>query len=472
MTLAKVMRLKTITKPNEKRIMQIQIGRNPGLVEERPRTGKEHLHMNLVYANHEQQSSSISEWLTETSLDLSTVTEHPAVVTGPGSGSTDAVYEDGQDQRPQQGAKSHGRISGISGTTARTSGSAQDLNNLALEDLSVLEVLPDLGESSIKHLSGVVPAEISSQNLYQIRYQLENKRSALARSWNRFKVDLEPCLPDQSSNFIDVSTILPLLSEKKDLRDQKPSWVFHAANLASLAQNLLLDTRQGSPQLLEQLDMTFPKSFTDDVPGALPLQLETRTQYAIMQLSYHMGQANFDHDLILKGVFYNDDGKTLRGLDHIVGHSKEFKLARKSTLQRLDDMRSFWGQENPIESIRINYSWDNYVEQMMMWIQIESEVIKAYGGETQLEDVVLSLRTTIEAMVRDDQPPNSEINANVNLGQIDIAGVVPPPEDATAAEQPEEMKRQPTTRGRELAGEEELQYVLTFALLTYDSPLT
>ncbi len=411
---------------------------------------------------HWRQGFQAEKWLIESLLDLSIVNEDPDVATEAGLGGNDAGFEDGQDQSQLPNIKSYGRVSGFSGTTARTSGSAQDLNDLGSEDQSVLDALPELLESSKRFLSGVVPAEISSKSLSQIRSQLQDKRSGVSRSANKFKVDQESCLHDQSSIFLDVSRALPLLYGKEatgELLSQGPDSVFHAANLATLAQNLLLYTPQRSEYFLEQLDMSFPKLFTNDRSDTLELQLETRSQYAIMQLSYHMAQPNFDHDLVLNRVFFDGEGNSLRGLDHLASRSKEFKVARKLMLQRLEDLRRFWDEEEPIEALRIFYSWDKYVGQMMVWIHENSEISKAQTDATKLEDVVQSLKATIDEMRHPKQPSNSGADVNLNSGHIDLSGFVPPAEVVTAAAQPKEMQPQPKIRDRELAVLKSLKYV-------------
>ena len=399
--------------------------------------------------------------LTTFLLDLSTVSEHPSVVIESGIGRGDQAVE--SDQLPAIDAKSSGRISGISGTTARTSNSGQELADLASEDLNVLDALPDLLESSKKFLSGLVPPELSINAISRVRSGLQDKRSGLSRRGNRFKVDLESCLPDQSSTFVDMSRALPKLYGRESSQEpqhQRPESVFHAANLAILASNILLYPHQENKSFLEHLDASFPKAFTNDGIGALSLEVETRTQYAIMQLSHYMGQPNFDHDIILKQVLFKDDGKTPRGFDIAAPRSKEAKMARKLMLKRVQDIRQFWNDENsssPIERLRDVYGWDKYLAQMMAWVSERNEEVKVQLDPIEIEDVVQALKSALQAMRPTRQPSSGDGEADMESGQVDLSGFVPPSDPMNATGQPDGRYAQPATRERELAGSEYLK---------------
>ena len=334
-----------------------------------------------------------------------------------------------------------------------------------------MDALPDLLESSNKFMNGAVPAEVSNKALSQKRSQLLDKRSSLTRSGNRLRADLESCLHDQSSIFLDVSKALPLLYGKhnsENLQGHGLDSVFHAANLAILVQRLLLYPQQDSDSFLEQLDIGFPTFFTDDQFDTFELKLETRTQHAIMQLSDHVDQANFDHDLVLNRVFFEDDGTTLKGFDHMPGRSKEAKLSRKSMLERIQAIRQFWNQKNspsPIESLQNFYSWDKYIEQIMVWIKEKKEESKAQMDAAEIGDVVETLKTTIQAMRRPKQSSQPDAEANLNSGQIDLSGFVPPSDVVGATTRPQDVQPQSKTRDRELAGPGYLKYVFDYGFV-------
>ena len=326
------------------------------------------------------------------------------------------------------------------------------------EDQNALDALPDLLESSKKFLNGLVPAELSSNAISAVRLELQSRRSGLSRSGNKFRVDLESFLPDQSSTFLEKSRALPMLFGRGNgLHHQNQSLdpVFHAANLAILASNTLLYSQKENTRFLEELDAEFPKAFTNDGTGALELEVETRTQYAIMQLSRHVGQPNFDHDVILRQVLFSDDGKTPRGFDIGAPRSKESKSARKLMLQRIQDIRQFWNEESspsPLERLKDVFNWDNYVAQMMAWVSERNETINAQLINIEIEDVVQALKSTLQAMRRTKPSYSGGGEVEIDSGQVDLSGFIPPSDAVAATGQSDEPHIQPATRERELAG--------------------
>ena len=363
-----------------------------------------------------------------------------------------------QEQLPILDAKSSGRVSGISGTTARTSNSAQELVELTSEDLNVLDALPDLSESSKKFLSGLMPIEMSSNAISRMRSGLQDKRSGLNRSRKRFTVDLESCLPDQpSSIFIDIPRALPILYETGDDQGDnrgRIELVFHAANLAILASNILLYPHQEDALFLETLDARFPSAFTNDGSDQ-DLAIDTRIQYAIERLGEYLDRPDFDHDVVLNQVFYSEDGKTLRGYNLPAKQNREYRDALTTTHEVIKRIRDIWTEESqssPVERLRDVYDWDEYVADMMVWISDGYVEVKAALDMVKVERIVLGLKKALKETKRPKQSSggNGDNGAEAEAGQVDLSSYSPPSKPSDGTGQLDEPPEPSSTRAREL----------------------
>lgn len=370
--------------------------------------------------------------------------------------------EAGQEQLPSLDAKSSARVSGISGTTARISSSTQELAQLALEDLNVLDALPDLLESSRKFLNGLIPVEISSNVISKLRSALQDKRSGLNRSRKRFTVDLESCHPDHSSStFVDISKALPTLYETWD--DQKSGSdtitpVFRAANLAILASNMLLYPQQEDMSFLQNLDSNFPIAFSNDKDDHY-LAIHTRIQYAIEQLDKHIGRPNFDHDLVLNQVFYEEDGRTLRGYNSPARQDRGYRDALTSTHEEIKRMRDIWDEESPsspIERLKDAYIWNEYATDMMTWLTGKNKEFKAIFDTIEIDHIILSLKTVLKDITKAKQTSSGDgsydTEAEAEAGQVDLSSYSPPSKPSRATGQQDEQVEKSSSRAKELAG--------------------
>lgn len=403
---------------------------------------------------------ALSPVLTETPLELPTVNEDPTIVIQDEDGEDqDMEMEAAQEQLPNLDTKSSGRLSGISGTTARISNSTQELAELALEDLNVLDALPDLSESSKKLLSGLLPVNFSSNTIFRLRSGLQDKRSGLNRKRKRFTVDLESCHPDQiSSTFIDISKCLPSLQirDYRNVESDAITLVFQVANLAILASNILLYPHQENAAFLKNLDAGFPNASMYD-ENDQRLAINTRIQYAIEQLAEYMGRPNFDHDVILNQVFYNEDGRTLRGYNIPVRQGKEYRNALADTQAVIKRMRNIWTEESPlphIERLRDVYRWDEYVADMMVWLIEKYNEVQAALEDIEVEGVIQGLKETLKEITSAKQSSsrNDKVDAEADGDHVDLSSYSPPTKPSETTGQQDEQPDQPSTRARELAG--------------------
>ena len=387
--------------------------------------------------------------------DLSTVNEDPSIAIEDGHEGSQ-VGEAGQEPLPSLDAKSSGRVSGISGTTARTSNSTQELAELASEDADVLDALPDLSESSKKFLSGFTSMDISGDGITNLRSSLQDSRSGLNRSRKKFTVDLDFCRPDQSSaSFLDISECLPSLQAGGDNDSLAIKSVFRGANLAILASDILLYPHQEDALFLKNIDARFPGAFAD-AENAQHLAINTRIQYAIEQIDKYSDRPNFDHDVILSQVFFNEDGTTLRGYNFSATQDKAYRNLLANTEGVIRRMRKTCTERSHsplVERLREIYSWDVYVADMMVWVIGKFRQVKVELDDMQVADIVQNLKDTRKEIARvRHSSRDGEFSAEADTDQVDLSTYSPPVQSSRTAAQQVEQNEQTSKRARELAG--------------------
>lgn len=354
-----------------------------------------------------------------TSLDLSVVIEDPSVLypkleTAEDDGAGENVEDAGAGQRQlQQNYKSPGGLSAFSGTTARISLPAQDFTEISSEGM--LDTLPDLSEASGKLLSFVIPAELSEASIARTMAQLQNKDTGGHKKLKRLGDTFERQRKEYGGgSYIDVGETLKRLLGRKagPIDEQTASWrpdaLLQKANLAILVLRMLsIAEQEKKDQFLEDLAGTFPQPFAQKLglPESLTPEcsalaeatfhqaLEVRTQEAIMLLARHVGKINFDPDTALLQVFYDVanhlKGWVVSGLriadlgreakDTILGRVEQLREAFSSNVPTSSD-----GQASGVESLRVNFPWTTFAQQMLAWAgrrltEIEIQTT-TYGG--------------------------------------------------------------------------------------------
>ena len=371
----------------------------------------------------------------------------------------------------QQDSKSPGGVSAFSGTTARTSRSAQELVELSSEDM--LDALPDLSSASDKILSYLMPPEISETTIASITNQLQKKDSRtnknLRRLGNTFQVQRDIF---GGESYIDPNAALRVFLGMRNASDNRagvwrPDPLLQKANLAVLAPSVLSYPWQNqNDQFIEVLEQSFPLPFMTGfsppdtlAPGfsalsmqTLQLALEIRTQYVIILLTRLLGQPNFDSDVVLQEVFYQDT-KNLKGWDFVSLRSEDMtKELQQTILSRLQHLRqaftetsltSFEGRAASIEQLKTTFPWQDFVRQAIIWInlrlhEIEAQVISSGGPEgiaQALNDEIQRKRLAQKSIV------DGSTTVDDDDAQIELNYEAP---SDTTSEQQQVLLRKPT----------------------------
>ena len=408
-----------------------------------------------------------------TTSDLGTVREDPSVIYPDiPAGEDDDVGHDAEDGKnlPQpnpQTSKSPGGVSAFSGTTARTSISAQESADLDSE--SMLDALPDLVEAADKLLGLLIPAELSEASVASMMTQLHTKGSRESRNWRRLGNTFQAQRDLYGSdNYINpLGALRVLLGTNRVSESNSGPWrpdpLLQKANLAVLASSILSQPwQEQADQSIEEVEQIFPRSFTEAlvssdtlIPGTSALAIETfqyalevRTQYTIMLLARVSGQPNFDWDVVIQQTFFRDE-KILKGWGITGLRSEDLtNEVLSSIVTRVGQLREAFeaSPKDPsavVERLRTSFPWMTFVSQTIGWISLRSNEVDAQitsSGGTEatcqgLNDEIQRNRLA-KASINDnddDESPQLEFNHK-------------PPSEAshTASEQPDVPSRTKT----------------------------
>ena len=326
--------------------------------------------------------------------------------------------------------KSLGGASAFSGTTARTSRSGQDLEEMTSDDLQ--DALPDLNYAAEKLLDFLVSspkfdAGINEAAVSSLRKELTSKNSQTRNKYKRlasaFNIQRQAF---GTNSFINIEAILgALFGSKRTLDTTQEPWrpdsLLLKANVAAFAMMLLSpEDMSDYLHLWAIVDETFPSPFFDkqDSPsdkmleGTIQAAIEIRTQYAIMLITQGLHQEDFNADRLLDDVF--NQGDSIKGWNFASMQTRELsKASQKAMVKRLSSIRNVYQQakqssqssEAVINAYREAFPWTRFLRTAMVWakqrlVDIQHSV-DGYGGSDRILE---SLNTEIERR-RDLQPP-------------------------------------------------------------------
>jgi hypothetical protein len=304
---------------------------------------------------HRFTSRAFRAPLTAYILDLPTVVEDPPIEypsldpdTLPeggqqdtGGAGADAPGDIGpagtDDDGPGDGPESPTAFSIMSGTTARTSHSAQELADLDAD--VILEVLPTLSDTASGLLGILTPAGATTEDITNIAKELLVPGSRTSRRVKFHEGAFKSARGEfGSDDYIDVSIINRALLGVRLTRDiGTGSWLpdplLQKANLSIFATRMFVHQR-GSQDLWAAVaisDSRFPAQFLSSLESnpvsevassrllreTFNLALNLRTQLMLIILSQHVDKPNYDPDKILRYVFFEPpDGS---GTDRVKG---------------------------------------------------------------------------------------------------------------------------------------------------------
>ncbi|KAI9819253.1 MAG: hypothetical protein M1827_007409 [Pycnora praestabilis] len=347
---------------------------------------------------------------------------------------------------------SPGGFSSISGTTARTSHSAQELADLNGE--LILEALPDLAEASSKILNLVARPEASESDLGVIVKELKLPGSFTSKRLKRLEGSFMSHKEEfGSDHYISLSIILRALLGVRLLKDighgpWRPDPIIQKANLTILVTKTITSQRESQDTfpVLQQLDGVFPTPFLSTFSTQLGttfggsalldetfnLALSIRTQLLIAMLYAHQDEANYDPDKILTHVFfelperrdtqlsiYEDtlhNGR-LKGWDVAGLGAGDTPLSNQFTnliLQRIQLIRQAFPEESQamsigdfadLEQLERMFSWLAFTQGVVSWAALRFEEIdqqlNAQGGlETMQANLEIEMRGRVAERTR------------------------------------------------------------------------
>ena len=298
-------------------------------------------------------------------------------------------------------------LSAISGTTARTSHSAQELSDLSFDEM--VDALPDLADSSDKLLRLVLPPNTSDTAIGDLIKSLQDQSSRRSKSFARlanvFRIHKTIY---GNETYINISIALRgLLGLRRSAEVGNGPWrpddIFFKANLTMMIASLVSTQPQTAQPFIEKMERDFPTPFLSSLTNTTkPVQtlaestlidetLSTafllRVQYFLVILNQSVHQPNFDPDILLNQVFYasNDQikGWDIPGLqteDLSRSHLKYIAENLTSIQSKFDantaDLST--GQIGDLEALYAEYSWTQFVAKLMEWTKLRHEEIEAH----------------------------------------------------------------------------------------------
>ena len=348
--------------------------------------------------------------------------------------------------------KSPGGASAFSGTTARTSRSAQDLLGLNAEDM--LDALQDLSDASDKLLRLVLPPNASETEVDVIRGGLRDPDSRLSKNFRRLCTSFQVPRDFYGNTFyIHGAAVLRTILGVKRVANiaygpWRPDPLLQKANLCSLLMTMLMapDKAEGDEAIAE-LEPIFPAPFLHSFVNSelvsthagssalkgdtLKLGLEVRTQYAIIQLTRNAKQLNFDPDSVLFQVFYQTEQK-LNGWDLVDMRAEAFSLHFEDTIKhRLALIRQSFLKEPQashtkqlvdINRLKTEFAWDKFVNDLIAWsnarlgeLQRQIDIVDGGAG-----NIKLALEQEVENVKTKSLVDHGAMNIDRNSPQVEL----------------------------------------------------
>ena len=363
--------------------------------------------------------------------------------------------------------KSLGGASAFSGTTARTSQSAHDLEELTWE--SLLEALPDIDYAAERLLEFIVSSErwesdVTETTIATFRRELASKSSATRNKYRRLSSAFGIQRQSYGTNFfIDVRAVMKTLTGSKTFVDKaqepwRPDPLLQKANIAAFASTLFSPKDVSEDvELLAAIDQTFPKPFFDDhdppssnmLQQTIELAIELRTRFAILLIIRGVHQTGFNADTILSDVF--TEGESVRGWSSDFMQPSEFsKKANESIINRMSHIRDISQQaadrsqsyETLNASFDKEFPWVTTLGTAIQWAKarlVEIQLpIDRYGGS---ERIISSLTTELERTRGHQLMVEDEIAEHDDEAPLDNA-------TSQVSERPVEQVNQPQRKGR------------------------
>ena len=363
-----------------------------------------------------------------TNLDLPTVSEaDDSTLRYPGLPADDNGKYTKRDGRE---TKSPGNMSAMSGTTAQTSFSAQELADMNSGEM--LDALPDLSEAADKILNFAVYPGSTPESLAKSVKELQDPSSRARKNLTRLGDSLQlHKRPFGNELYVNLSIGLRGLLGIRHVGSVsdgpwRPDDIFYKANLATMITGLLSsqESSSSSQSTVEKMERDFPSPFFSQLVDSSELSrkavgcsslasesfevaLDLRTQYFIMLVQRHLLQPNFDPDLLLLQVFYENED-SLKGWDAEGMQKKDFGIDVQNAISgrinkikgtfREDSQSVRTGQLVDLDQLRNMYPWSTFIVEVLSWGKLRNSEIQA---EINSRGSVGGIRQALEVEIRE-----------------------------------------------------------------------
>lgn len=359
-------------------------------------------------------------------------------------------------------------LSAVSATTARTSYSAQELADM--DSVEMLDTLLDLSTASDR-LFGFLMPEASSDTIEERKERLQDPTSRetkrvtlLAESFNVPKniYGNEP--------YINVSiavrgTMAVRWPTEVGSGTWRPDDIFYKANIAKFTMNVLALHPKSMHPWLEKMERDFPSQFLakvtrgkKDGPGVSRLLQQTldaafnlRMQLFLSFLNRNYREVNFDPDILLKEIFY-DNPTTISGWDIDGLRSHELTKQQQKTLTReLSDIQARFNKKLTInvDTLNSQYPRSSFVENVITWAKMRKDEIDgrliSHGGAPNIQAMLAAEIHRRAGQSRGSRDTSGDGNSPVNI-QLDFQ----PPSEISyfPSDQPQQLMSAASGRSR------------------------
>ncbi|KAG8534113.1 uncharacterized protein KY384_000957 [Bacidia gigantensis] len=362
-------------------------------------------------------------------------------------------------------SKSPGGASAFSGTTARTSRTAQEIDDLTSESLQ--DALPDLCTASERLLDFLISPKLMEDGpkdavVSALSDELENKRSRTRNNLNRriaaFNIQREVF---STKCFIDIKRSVRTILNSRELENAQGPWrpesLLQKINIAALTAAVFSpETLPDGDFAWDELDSDFPHQFVDEQDDVdqeslqltLQLALEIRTQYVITLLTQRYGQPGFDLDDTLNEVF-NERTQVLKGWNFNSMRTRQLSRdTRKALVERLSGIRQAYqqaatrdvGNDSISMALAAAYPRIDFLTTTLNWEvhqlnRLENIISPLGGPETIIESLIdqVQTRRRIHSTPPSEAKPlsPSEQNKSLGLPPTSTEDAAPPPPTST-----------------------------------------
>lgn len=306
-----------------------------------------------------------------------------------------------------------------------------DLATLYSDAEALLSMFQDPGEQ----LQNLVKELTLSQSKASTR--LQNRSNTLKDSREAY---------GQSSlirtDFVTRKLLYLELDDPIPMGPWRPDGILYLANMATCLSIMLRHNRQYNQvlSLLMLFHNTFPTPFasgvalTEDtlIPFAtnlvnetVELALDLRTQLTIAMLSAHSKEPNFDPDVVLEKIWYEEDRKTIRLINHL-DHATAPSSVLRGCKARMKDIRKYFSKstEHPVDfkNLDVAYPWEDFLVNMLLWIQARRSEIEAQvtrQGGVQIIQKLLKEEDPTQLLAHTDRYATNPLGTRSPLQQID-----------------------------------------------------